>query len=87
MPVYEFQCECGKISEGIFKVTDSPESIECPCGNRAKKILSIGAIETDTKVKWMPSASNILTRGYERPIETRTEYRAYLKENNLEPKA
>jgi putative FmdB family regulatory protein len=39
MPVYEFKCECGEITEDLVRV-DTRE-IPCPkCGKKAKKILS-----------------------------------------------
>jgi putative FmdB family regulatory protein len=39
MPVYEFQCQCGEVTEDIVRV-DTRE-ITCPkCGEKAKKILS-----------------------------------------------
>ncbi|MGD8367551.1 MAG: zinc ribbon domain-containing protein [Desulfobacterales bacterium] len=39
MPVYEFKCECGEITEDLVRV-DTRE-IPCPkCGKKAEKILS-----------------------------------------------
>lgn len=39
MPVYEFECPDGTITERLVKI--GTESIECPdCGQKAKKILS-----------------------------------------------
>lgn len=39
MPVYEFQCHCGKVIEELVKM--DTETIECPiCHGRAKKIIS-----------------------------------------------
>lgn len=88
MPIYEYSClKCDKVAERVFNATNFPETIECECGGQAKKILSKAAVFTDGKVKWMPSASAVLTRESEPPITSRTEYRAYLEKNNLEPKA
>jgi len=68
-------------------MTDFPNTIECEsCGGRAKKIISIGAVMTDGNIKWMESASKVLTKHHERPITTRTEYKKYLKDNSLAPK-
>ena len=80
---------CGKVKEKFFHIADCPESVLCECGGQAKKILTggHGGIQTDNDVIWMPSACKTLQRDGERPIETRTEYREYLKNNNLEPKA
>ena len=39
MPVYEFKCECGEITEEIVRV--DTHDVVCPkCGKKAKKILS-----------------------------------------------
>jgi putative FmdB family regulatory protein len=39
MPLYEFECACGKITEDFAKI--GTESIACPkCGNPARKIIS-----------------------------------------------
>jgi putative FmdB family regulatory protein len=39
MPVYEFECKCGKITEDFVKM--GTKSVTCPkCGGRAKKIIS-----------------------------------------------
>ena len=82
--LYEYQCpQCHAIQEKIFKVSDFPELIECPCGGKAKKIISKSAVFTDAKVIWMDSACMTLQREHERPIETRGEYKTYLKDNNL----
>lgn len=85
-PLYDFMCDsCGKVKEKFFHIEDCPKSILCDCGEQAKKILAVGhgGIETDNKVKWMPSAIQTLQREHERPIETRGEYKTYLKDNNL----
>ena len=45
-----------------------------------------GAIQTDGDVKWLPSARQVLQPDYEiraRPIETRGQYKKYLKEHGL----
>ena len=39
MPVYEFECECGKLTEDFVKM--GTEEITCPkCHRKAKKIMS-----------------------------------------------
>jgi putative FmdB family regulatory protein len=39
MPVYEFKCECGEITEDLVRV--DTRAIPCPkCGKKAEKILS-----------------------------------------------
>jgi len=84
LPTYEYECECGKIIERVHKITNIPKTTKCKCGKRAKKILSLPAIQTDGDVRWLPSASKVLVKHYERPLETRGEYKQYLKDNHLE---
>lgn len=39
MPVYEFECQCGKVTEELVRM--NTEQIECPkCHKMAKKIMS-----------------------------------------------
>ena len=81
--LYEYECKCGAVHEKVFKVTNFPNTIKCECGGMARKIISLGAIRTDGDVGWMESASKNLVKHGERPVTTRTEYRNYLKNNNL----
>jgi len=46
MPLYEYQCECGKVTEDLQPST--VETIPCACGGRAKRIMSASAC----KVWW-----------------------------------
>ena len=87
-PLYDFQCPfCGKKQEHFFHIDDCPEIIECDCGKKALKILSVGhgGIQTDNNVTWLPSAIKTLQPDYERPLQTRSQYKKYLKEKGLEP--
>ena len=44
MPVYEFECSCGEVTEELTKM--DTRSIACPkCGNKAKKIISACSFE------------------------------------------
>lgn len=87
MPLYSFFCShCGKTMDKVFPINDCPRVVECVgCRHLADKILSTGhgGIQTDGDVKWLPSACEVLQRHGERPLETRTEYRQYLKDNGL----
>lgn len=39
MPVYEFQCKCGHITEALVRM--DTQTVECPhCQDKAKKIMS-----------------------------------------------
>jgi putative FmdB family regulatory protein len=86
MPIYTYECKnCGAITESIYKVADRPEQETChECGGDAGRILSShGAIHSDNDVKWLPSACKVLLKPGERPLTTRTEWKAYLKKNHL----
>ena len=40
MPVYEFKCQCGLVTERLVKI--GVEEIKCPkCGGKAKRIISL----------------------------------------------
>jgi putative FmdB family regulatory protein len=86
MPIYEFKCEeCGQVSEIICRLSDKPRTLKCVCGGVADSFIgSNGAGLTDNKVPWLDSAIKVLQRDGEPPITTRTEYKAYLKKNELE---
>lgn len=87
MPLYDFMCDsCGKIKEKFFHINDCPEAIECECGKKAKKIISVGhgGIFTDNDVIWLESASKVLIKPHEKPLTTRGEYKRYLKDNGLQ---
>ena len=89
MPLYTYQCtKCDKEMDKVFSVKDCPRIVGCIyCGWPAAKILSVGhgGIQTDGDVKWLPSACEVLQRDGEPPLETRTEYRRYLKKEGLIP--
>ena len=85
MPIYEFKCgNCGRIHEVICSLSDKPDTHACVCGELALQFIGPnGAGLTDNKVPWLESAIKVLQRDGERPITTRTEYREYLKKNEL----
>ena len=82
--LYEFKCNCGEITEEMYKVSECPKTIGCPkCGRRAKKILSArGAFLRDADVPWMDSAKQNLPQDAQR-ISTRMELKSYLKDKGL----
>jgi putative FmdB family regulatory protein len=88
MPIYEFKCKkgCRRTTERYFHVDECPDRITCRCGKTARKIISRVAGHTDGDVKWLPSARQVLQPDHElrtRPIETRGQYRQYLKDHGL----
>ena len=92
MPVYDYECEiCGTREEFVCGMDERPKRIKCPsCKKRAmRQVISNGhgGIQCDSAadVPWLKSAEDVIKRPYEKPWETRTDYKNYLKENGLEP--
>ena len=87
MPLYEYECKkCKTVQERFYHIEDRRAHVRCnECGGKAVRILSIGSVQCDSvgDINWMPSALKVLQRDHEKPIETRGEYRRYLKENKL----
>jgi putative FmdB family regulatory protein len=56
MPVYEFECQCGKITEALVRM--NTEQVECPkCHKMAKKIISPCTFELNTIAAFIYSAT------------------------------
>ena len=87
MPVYEFECvNCANVQDEVYRIADCPTKVKCEkCGEWAVKVISIGAIQCDSMndVPWLASAVQNLQPDHERPVETRGEYKRYLKEKNI----
>ena len=88
MPIYEYECgKCKKVTEKVFKVSDYPGFIICPeCAYMANKILSSsGSIQCDSvnDVSWLKSACDNLQRPHEPRIQTRGEYKQYMKDHHI----
>ena len=87
MPVYEYECKkCKAIQECIYHIEERLPQVKCKkCGGTAVRVLSLGGIQCDSAgdITWMPSALKVLQRDHEKPIETRGEYKRYLKDNKL----
>ena len=89
MPLYEFSCvDCAQVKDEVYKIADCPAKIKCEkCGGWMVKVISIGhgGLQCDSAVDvpWLSSASKVLQPDHERPLETRGEYKRYLKERNI----
>lgn len=84
MPIYTFECSCGTVTDEIFRIADRPDRIKCPkCGANARRVLAPGGVQTDGDVKWLESACKVLLRPGEPQLRTRSEWKRYLKDNNL----
>ena len=90
MPIYSYQCRCGKSHDKFHKVNRIPKTSRCECGWLAKRVIArSGAIQCDSinDVKWLPSALMTLPDSAARKITSRTEHQRYLKESGLVQKA
>lgn len=90
MPTYDYQCRsCDYQAEYVCKIADRPTEIPCPCGGQMRQVLLPTAIQTDdiVGIPWLQefAATRKEVRHGGRPIETRAEYRQYLKDKNLQP--
>jgi putative FmdB family regulatory protein len=87
VPLYEFQCrDCGSIKERVFRLAALPQEITCEeCGGTARQ--NIGCAILRDEPTWLPSTRKVLQDDNEKPIESRSEYKKYLKTNNIVERA
>lgn len=89
MPLYEYQCQkCTKIFDLMVPLKEWDVKPDCPgCGGKSKKLMTLGGIQDDHPVWLDNSVRNQLqdTDGPHIPIETRTQYNKYLKDNGIIP--
>lgn len=90
MPTYQYECKlCKKITERVHRIDSIPKKVRCEtkgCGRMARRIIpQSGAIQCDSvnDVKWLPSACQTLQKHGEPPLQSRSEYKKYLKDNHL----
>ncbi len=85
MPVYTYQCRCGRECDVLHKISRVPGRRRCLCGAMARRVIALNSIRCDsiTGVKWLSSACEVLQKHGERPLQSRSEYDAYLKKNHL----
>jgi len=91
MPIYEFQCtKCQNIDERLYVGFDNNLSVEniepcTKCGGKAKKIISAGAIHTDTPTWLDQSVRDAVQGDNEQPIQNRKDLAHVMKEKRIEP--
>ena len=92
MPLYEYQCDtCGFQIEYACKIAERPEAMPCDldCPGKMRQIITLPNILMDdvVNIPWLQdfAAKRKEARFGGRPIQTRTEYRKYLKDNDLRP--
>jgi len=87
MPIYEYQCfNCGNIDELIEINYNSSKSKECSeCGGKSKRIISAGAVFTDTP-NWINDELRGSIQGDdERPIVNRKDLAEVVAKKKIEP--
>jgi hypothetical protein len=55
----------------------------CICGKRAKRVIVGPSVLRDADIPWMRDAVKTLQPDCERPVQTRQEWKKYMKENKL----
>ena len=88
LKIFDFECyQCGHVHEEIVEA--DTKNLPCPkCNSLSRKIITFGhgGLQTDTNTTWLPSACITLLRPGEKPLQTRDEYKRYLKANDIREK-
>jgi hypothetical protein len=86
--IFDFECyQCGHIHEEIVEL--DIKNLPCPkCNGLSRQIISLGhgGLQTDTNATWLDSACKVLLRPGGKPLQTRDEYKRYLKQNDIHEK-
>lgn len=89
MPTYSYLCnECQNKFDKLLPLSEYKTPQNCPeCNGETKKQMTLGGIQDDHPVWLDQSIRNQLqdTDSPHIPIETRTQYRKYLKDNDIVP--
>ena len=89
MTVYSYQCNnCTQEFDAVLPLAEYDKPQECPfCGGETTKLMKLGGIRDDHPVWLDQSIRNQLqdTDSPHIPIETRTDYNRYLKDNGIVP--
>jgi hypothetical protein len=83
MPTYSYECRCGKTITDICKISQMKKFKVCVCGKRAKRIIVGPAVLRDEDIPWMKEAVKTLQPDCERPVQTRQDWKRYMRENHL----
>jgi putative FmdB family regulatory protein len=97
MPLYDFKCQkCENQFELFMSINHPRTAVCCPeCGGWAKRVIVAGhgGIQRDEptwlndQVRGCLQDDDDIADGMEKPIETRTEYKRYLKEHGIVERA
>ena len=89
MPIYTYECRhCGETQDRLYPVSKYPKAVKCTqCCRMARMIIAPGHggrfNDSIIGVPWLKSALGNLQPDGEKPIESRSEYKRYLKEKNI----
>lgn len=87
MPLYDFECKCGKVTEKFLGIADLRDSVPCEdCGGEAIRVISLGhgGVFRDEPV-WLDHNVRKMIQGpYDKiPITNRVQLKKHLKEHNI----
>lgn len=86
MPLYHYECpNCTTEYDQFLKLAEYKIPVPCPtCGSTGRKVLT-AQIQRDEPVWLDDSVRGALQdcEGGDRPIQNRTEYKRYLKDNGI----
>lgn len=90
--LYTYECPQHGEFDVQMSVAEMAPEYECPhCGKTSKKIIvpSHGGIQCDSAidVPWLDFACNTLLPDDHPPLETRGEFKRYLKDNGITERA
>lgn len=74
MPLYDYECPCGRRHEAIRSFARKYDALPCPCGQEAKAI--VGPVTT-VGIVW---SNGIVVGNGDRVVTSNAELRAYEKE-------
>ena len=75
MPMYDYKCECGKVTEEFFKLEDYKARVKCECGKTAYRSFTMRQGEPSFTDKIYPYHDFALNKTLHSP----SEKKAYLK--------
>ena len=89
MPLYDYECsKCSTKFDKLLSLSEYKTPQSCPdCGGEGIKLMTLGGIQDEHPV-WLDNS--VRSQLYDTdspniPIETRTEYNRYLKDNGIIP--
>lgn len=87
MPIYEYECKtCNSTTETFASISDIPATVRCrSCRGIAHRVLSRVAVHCDTATWINDDLRGCLQGDGEKPVETKSELKAYCKAKDIVP--